>query len=170
LSSSLSPVAGDDKVLQFYVKMAEEVGFVNMPITLVVHGLIITGRLISSSKYFEKMSELFELSDMTVDHAKDSHYESTGTSREEVTEISDFSFAEIKTQHKIFMNKRDKEEDAEKYLADKSKLQYIHLKQVIAFPGGFTQPHPMNIWRGKISSVDGFAIGNIQPSVTTEPS
>jgi hypothetical protein len=48
-----------DKVLQFYVRLAEETGNVSPSVTLNIHGLILTGSIITASQYFDEMTKPF---------------------------------------------------------------------------------------------------------------
>jgi hypothetical protein len=174
-----------------------ELDFIELPVMLNVHGLTITGNLIKPKKYFAKMSEILETFETRIDN-EDYLLNSAGVSKETNARIINPLIQKMKDTTKEFMVKMMKEEEAKKEEYDAChkttdsvdddskdsqydlsyKPAYIHLANVRVLTTSAAMStaldndlsYLMTVWRGKISSIDGFAIGNIQPKVTSEAS
>lgn len=135
-----------DWFLVGFVSFVDNFGF-ERPITLTVGGFLICGVLISAKKYFE------EISTMT---------QSATVSGVASTEIADEIKSILSNQYSKLSKMHEKPAD----LADKLSLppaDFIHLQNAIFLnPNGKSIPSNCGVlWRGKISSVDGFFLGQI---------
>ena len=114
------------------------VGIINgsdaqLAITLNVGGILISGLLISGHKYFESFAEAFYSG--VVDSDKLKNYF--------------LSLGKVYTSEKEGITKPP---------------VYIHLREAQYYQPGSNHPLPSNegiLWRGKISSVDGFLLGKL---------
>ena len=109
-----------------------------MPITLMVGGLLISGTLISSDDYLELFAG------GSFKEFIDKHTES----------------GEIKVPEK---DKENESEESGDEKMDEINTKFIHLKDAQIFTAG-QNPVPNNekmLWRGKISSVDGYWLGSL---------
>ncbi|MEL7074909.1 MAG: gas vesicle accessory protein GvpU [Cyanobacteria bacterium J06629_2] len=126
-----------DIVLSVLISSFAEYG-IGIGVTLNVKGLIISGELISREKYFKGIIQETE--------------RANGDS--EMIKIVTDTFT---TMDKII---KDKLSEKEK----KPFPNYIHLKNARFFPGGNCTPNNKGVlWRGRLSEVDGFSIGNLSP-------
>lgn len=113
---------------------------VDIGITLSVNGAIVSGILISGKKYFEELSEMM---------AK--HSQNPG-------DIMGALAEGWKSYTVIYEKPEDAPEDW-----TPPRAAYIHLRDARYFAPG-QAPIPTNmgvLWRGKLSEVDGFSIGNM---------
>ncbi|SIQ75323.1 hypothetical protein SAMN05880590_1079 [Rhizobium sp. RU35A] len=116
---------------------------VEIGITLTVNGVIISGMLIGGKKYFEELSKTMKAASRAPDDISDA----LGDSWKQFTAIY------------------EKPEDAPEDWQP-GPVGYIHLKNARFYAPG-QAPIPGNqgvLWRGKLSSVDGFTIGSLSPS------
>lgn len=111
---------------------------VEFGITLTVSGLIISGTLINGKTYFEELSKSLK---------------SASKEKGDVAEVIGELWGGFKTIYE------DPSEETENKTP--SRVSFIHLKDAHIFaPGQQAMPTDEGIlWRGKISSVDGFSIG-----------
>lgn len=112
-----------------------------MGITLTIGGACVSGQLISGRKYFEELGATMRAASTKAGDAA----ETLGNAWEQFKEIYEQSATG----------------------EDEGVLPagYIHIKDARFFaPGHPPLPNGGSfLWRGKISSVDGFAIGQLQP-------
>jgi hypothetical protein len=129
-----------DEILEHFVQRVEETG-VGKSLTLCVNGLIVVGNIISSKNYYDKMSALYDkLQIVTKDQ---SQIELTDKEIEHYKQFMD----ELKSKH------------TEKQTSDR----YLHLDEVEIYPSDvLSTPFLGNVWRGKLSSIDGFFLGRIK--------
>jgi hypothetical protein len=129
-------VNSGDFYLDILISMAK--GKAEMPITLMLNGLIISGILISSDEYFKLFA------DGIIKEIIDKHIES----------------GKIKAPSKDDENQSEASGEEE---TDEINTKFIHLKDAQIFTPG-QNPVPNNVkmlWRGKISSVDGYWLGSM---------
>jgi hypothetical protein len=113
---------------------------VELGITVMVRGMVVSGTLISGAKYFEEMGNSFQ---------------SIGGEHQEVTNAIGESWKAWKVLY-------DKPEDAPDDWKPE-QTSYIHLRDARIFaPGQSSLPSNQGVlWRGKLSSVDGFSMGKM---------
>lgn len=131
------PVAQSDWFLQRLASFANHEGF-EIGITLQVSGLLVSGVLVSGARYFEAIAEDFK-------QGLAAHEELAAIVQEGIA-----SFAEIYAE--------EGGEDAAPPLP-----QYLHLRDAQFFSTAGT-PIPGNQrvwWRGRVSEVGGFTIGQL---------
>ncbi|MDQ3903099.1 MAG: hypothetical protein M3247_05625 [Thermoproteota archaeon] len=124
----------EDEILVQLVKQAEEKG-IGISITLCVNGLIIVGNIISSKIYFEKLFPDFD---------KNQSFTTDNPSEREMvrTYIANLVTPKIRESTESQDNPK-----------------YIHLDKVVMYPSDPGSPYVTGVWRGKLSSIDGFSIG-----------
>jgi hypothetical protein len=121
-----------DGLLRMFVEWANDFDM-EIGITLSVNGCLLSGKLISGDKCVDLIMNTFATGLRSAGHIK-------------VADAVDKGVEASKPQ---------KEEQA--------KPIYIHLKDVRFFYGGQpVSPDQGFFWRGKLSSVDGFAIGSLE--------
>ncbi len=126
--------------------LAQMVGLANdcdieLGITLTIGGAIISGQLMSGKRYFEEQAALMS---------------GSGT----VTEVSSAIAEVIRNWTALY----DKPKDAPDDYTPPSPT-FIHLRDALfIYPDGKVVPgNGGPLWRGKISSVDGFSFGMTRP-------
>ena len=178
-----------DKVLEFYVRLAEETGYLSINITLNIHGLILTGRIITANQYFDEIAKIFSntrigmtpesqqttatVATPAIPHENELEDQSEddnvkNLTKEEIkdrlVEVKASMISELTGEYMQFMDKMKQEEDHsihdDETSSSQSPIEYIHLNDVIAYPKGSDFPYKMNVWRGKLSAVDGFCIAD----------
>lgn len=125
-----------DEILRFLVIEAEERGL-SIPLTLCVRGAIIAGDLINSEHYAKEMIDLLDLSDKEFD--------------------SNVPEERIKKYRDIFFEYSDLFKKPQNDV--KNNPKYIHLGKIVIRNGSGPKLTVSNLWRGKISAIDGFFIG-----------
>jgi hypothetical protein len=125
-----------DEVLEYFVQRVEETG-VGISIQLCVKGLIIVGSLTSSKQYYDRMSTIFN-SNMQI-------------------ETNDQT--EIKLGYDYFEHYKQFMLEKRKHSEEQGGSKYIHLHNVVIYPTDPSKPITADYWRGKLSSVDGFSLG-----------
>jgi hypothetical protein len=124
-----------DQVLESLVLDVEKTG-AGYSITVCLNGLIVRGELIRSKRYYHLMSRIFD-KDM---------------------EIMTEDQSDIEKLHAFLDNYRQFMQRMSEHIGlDKPK--YIHLDNVVIYPSGSSTPFVTGLWRGKLSSVDGFSLG-----------
>ncbi len=129
-------MSDNDGLLEFLIKKVEETG-IGAGITLCVNGSIITGNLIKSRIYYDKMIEMY-------DFDKD---QLTAKNAEELAKWNDYY-----AQYVSFINELKRQENQQ-------NLKYIYLEHVTFRNVNSNIPIQAIVWRGKLSAVDGFSIG-----------
>lgn len=128
-------MATDDAIVMMFLTLVEEDGM-EVPITLSVNGVVISGTLIGASAYYEGVTKAAEgLQDSTM------------------SKIISKKLNDLKEAYT-----KQKQEDKEKEENENSPT-FIHLKDA-KYLGTDRQPagpSSSNWWRGRISSVDGFS-------------
>ena len=129
-----------DEILEYFVQNVEETEISSSSnITLCMNGLIITGKIISSTSYYEKMFRFYD------------RLENTSTTDQSKIE----AWHNYKERSKQFMEQMKSKHNTEKQGSPK----YIHLANVEIYPSDLLSlPFPTDLWRGKLSSVDGFSL------------
>ncbi len=124
----------NDNLLGIFVSMCNKFDAVSFGITLNVQGQIIVGEIIGRTEYLKELSESFR----SANNGQSDLGKTIGDSFEYALEG---------------LQKEKSEEDQEE-----PEPNFIHLKNV--------QFHPLNmsapVWRGKLSSVDGFILGKLE--------
>jgi hypothetical protein len=124
----------EDETLVQLVKEAEEKG-IGIGLTLCVNGLIITGTVIRSKAYFDKLIP--------------KHDESAFSTKDpSEIELARSYFAKLSTP---VMRESSEEQD--------DNPKYIHLDNVVMYPSSPDHPFVAGLWRGKLSNIDGFSLG-----------
>lgn len=128
-------MSSQDEVLEYLVKILEETD-AGISLTISVNGSIISGQMISSKRYFEELSNFYDEKNITAD---------------------DPSLIEkglpVLQRVKQFLEQKGKSRE------EQDNPKYIHLEDVVIYPSNPSQPAGATVWRGKLSSVDGFSIG-----------
>ena len=119
-------MSSEDELLEYLIKILEETE-AGVGLTLCVNGLIIAGDMISSKKYFDKISTFYP-------------------------SLTERGFP-IMQQIKQFLQQKGKSGE------ERNNPKHIHLDNVVIYPSDPQQPFGVNLWRGKLSSVDGFSLG-----------
>lgn len=128
-------MSSQDEVLEHLIRRLEETD-AGINVTLCVNGLIISGQMISSKSYFDKISNFFNENSIITD---DSSLIERGLP--------------YLQQVKQFMQQKGKSSE------EQNNPKYIHLDNIVMYPSDPSHPFGANVWRGKLSSVDGFSIG-----------
>lgn len=125
-----------DQLLQVLAAIPEKTSL-EIAITLNVGGLIVSGRIISQQAYFKELKKLIKL----------------GDKHHEIKEILEDLIIQFQDQV------RRHEEEAVKLPLP----EFIHLKNAKMYPShGRGMPSTREaIWRGRISEVGGFSLGEI---------
>ncbi|MBA3978894.1 MAG: hypothetical protein H0X50_12040 [Nitrosopumilus sp.] len=129
-------MSDNDGLLEFLITKVEETG-IGAGLTLCVNGSIITGNLIKSRIYYDKMIEMY-------DFDKD---QLTAKNAEELAKWNDYY-----AQYVSFINELKRQENQQ-------NLKYIYLEHVTFRNVNSNIPIQAIVWRGKLSAVDGFSIG-----------
>ena len=128
-------MSSQDEVLEHLIRRLEETD-AGINVILCVNGLIISGQMISSKRYFDKISNFFNENSIITD----------GSSLIE----RELPYLQ---QVKQFMQQKGKSSE------EQNNPKYIHLDNIVMYPSDPSHPFGANVWRGKLSSVDGFSIG-----------
>ena len=126
----------NDELLEFLLRKVEETG-IGAGITLCLNGSIITGNLIKSKIYYDKMIEMYDFDNSQL----------TAKNQDELDKWSGYY-----SEYVVFINELKKQ-------ADPQNLKYIHLEHVTFRNVNSNILTQAIVWRGKLSSVDGFSIG-----------
>jgi hypothetical protein len=132
-------MSSKDEILEFLVKKVDQTG-VGSGITLCVNGLIVTGTLMRSQLYYDEMFRFFDDTEITTKDKSDieqgrKYYE----------------------EYKRFMKEMKEKSNPEKR---EDNPEFIHLSDVMIYPSSdLLHPFYTDLWRGRLSSVDGFYIG-----------
>jgi hypothetical protein len=126
----------NDDLLEFLLRKVEETG-IGAGITLCLNGSIITGNLIKSKIYYDKMIEMYDFDNSQL----------TAKNQDELDKWSGYY-----SEYVVFINELKKQEDPQ-------NLKYIHLEHVTFRNVNSNILTQAIVWRGKLSSVDGFSIG-----------
>jgi hypothetical protein len=128
-------MSSEDELLEYLIKILEETE-AGVGLTLCVNGLIIAGDMISSKKYFEKISAFYNDDKIATDDPS----------------LTERGFP-IMQQIKQFLQQKGKSGE------ERNNPKHIHLDNVVIYPSDPQQQFGVNVWRGKLSSVDGFSLG-----------
>ena len=127
-----------DPMLKTFVRLAEEQNL-SLGVTLTIHGLLISGNIISYQRYIEGIAQGFE----------------SATGNQEIGQILAESYRNVSQEYL----KIRKEEGLEEL----PYLQYIHLFDArFRFGNSVVPPETGVYWRGRLDEVDGFFLGIIQ--------
>ncbi|MGH2341116.1 gas vesicle accessory protein GvpU [Segnochrobactraceae bacterium EtOH-i3] len=125
----------------FLIELIEDLASNNIEIsiTISIGGSIISGMLISGRKYFEEIAL------------------AVGSKSTQKGDICDVISSVWKSKTSIYSKSENSSEDFEL-----GEINYIHLKDArFHAPGQSSMPSGKGVlWRGKISSIDGFFIGS----------
>ena len=136
VESDLAP----DNVFSMLVHVANT-SDVEMGITLHVHGLMVTGRLISGATYWsESAAELRE----------------SGKGPTELTEAMAESMERVAEEY------RQTYTDSEAVAEHPSMTAFLHLRNAHTLGPQGPTPTDGTLWRGRLSSVDGFTFGELR--------
>jgi len=124
----------DDNLLGFFLSKTEEQKF-GISITLCVRGAIVAGTLIDKKKYFEQTMKFL--------HMKPTDLDKDATAKQ-ILEFEDLI--------------NDLKKEFESVQSDQ-EIKYIHLKNVSIRNASDGSKTSSPLWRGKISSIDGFSLG-----------
>lgn len=126
-----------DWLLEDFIQRIISIG-IEVGVTITVGGSIISGNLITGKRYFEEVSKL-----MLEAKASD--------------QITEFLSGYFKEFSAVYTNPLDASEDW-----SPPRIGYIHLEKACYISSGKAHiPTGGCLWRGKLSSVDGFSIGLI---------
>lgn len=133
-----------DELLEFLIQKTEETKL-GHGITLFVNGVVISGFMIRSEVYYNMMSTYFE----------GDNYEILDPNRQKHKERA---WEDYKRDYKqCIKDITSRAEDREN--------EYVYLKDVTVLTAG----HECNLflWKGRVSSIDGFSLGLISKGVST---
>ena len=126
----------NDDLLEFLLRKVEETG-IGAGITLCLNGSIITGNLVKSKIYYDKMIEMYDFDNSQL----------TAKNQDEVDKWNGYY-----SEYVAFINELKKQ-------VDPQNLKYIHLEHVTFRNVNSNILTQAIVWRGRLSSVDGFSIG-----------
>ena len=126
----------NDEILEFLIRKVEETG-IGAGITLSINGSILTGNLIKSKIYYDKMIEMYDFDNSQL----------TAKNQEEIDKWNDYH-----TEYVDLINELKKQDPQQ-------NLKYIHLEHVTFRNVNSNILTQAIVWRGKLSSIDGFSIG-----------
>ena len=131
---------GYNQLLRHLVLRADTTEF-GISVTLNIHGTVVTGEIISEKSFLNSIGNL----------------------------IDEFHAANAKDEEELDTVKEHFREFINQIISDKSDYSnndFIHLQNAAVYPDGHNPMH-VGMWRGKITSIDGFSIGYI-PSEPAE--
>ncbi|MBD0269417.1 MAG: hypothetical protein ICV77_14135 [Cyanobacteria bacterium Co-bin8] len=140
VSRSAHPPNSMDRAIRAFAAIPERTSL-QIGITLCVHGMIISGFLISEDAYFQGLAE-------RISEIKEAPDETKQTLTEFVSQLHEGLKAQTgNTENQLLP-------------------EYIHLREAKMYPsqGKGMPSYGEALWRGRISSVDGFSLGEILPS------
>jgi hypothetical protein len=126
----------NDEILEFLIRKVEETG-IGAGITLCMNGSILTGNLIKSRIYYDKMIEMYDFDNSQL----------TAKNQEEIDKWNDYH-----TEYVDLINGLKKQDNQQ-------NLKYIHLEHVTFRNVNSNILTQAIVWRGRLSSIDGFSIG-----------
>jgi hypothetical protein len=127
-----------DLMLETFVSLAEEQDF-SFGVTLTIHGLLISGNIISFQKYLEGIAQGFE----------------SATGNQKIGQIIAESYRNASQEYSEIRR--------EQGLEELPPRRYIHLSDArFRFGTSVVPPGTGVYWRGKLDEVDGFFLGIIQ--------
>ena len=126
----------NDEILEFLISKVEETG-IGAGITLCMNGSILTGNLIKSKIYYDKMIEMYDFDNSQL----------TAKNPEEIDKWNDYH-----EEYVDLINELKKQDNQQ-------NLKYIHLEHVTFRNVNSNILTQAIVWRGKLSSIDGFSIG-----------
>jgi hypothetical protein len=125
----------------FLIYLVETVNVfsIEISITLFVQGSIVSGLLIGGKAYFEGLNSEMAL----------------GSASDDIKGAFQTMFAQFQS---IYTNLPDNQEQQSEF----GNVEFIHLKNAKFFAGGSLTPTNRAVyWRGRLSSVNGFSLGNL---------
>ena len=125
--------ATPDPVLKAFVASAEQYGL-QMPVTLHVSGVVISGHLISASRYFELAAEA-------------------------LAQAGDKDFADA-----LMLPTAELLRSAPDEPVSSAAVNFIHLRDAQVFTSGSDRPLPKATWRGRLAHVSGWSLGAMEAS------
>jgi ABC-type bacteriocin/lantibiotic exporter with double-glycine peptidase domain len=130
--------SNSDYLLTLLVQMVNA-SSMEIGITLFVQGSIVTGLLIRGETYFEGFKSEIALS----------------SASDNIKEVFQTIFDRLQS---ICTNLPENEEQESQF----RNVEFIHLKNAKFFAGGSLIPTNRAVyWRGRLSSIDGFSLGNL---------
>ncbi|MEQ9000526.1 MAG: gas vesicle accessory protein GvpU [Coleofasciculus sp. B1-GNL1-01] len=127
-----------DLMLETFVSLAEEQDF-SLGVTLTVHGLLISGHIISFQKYLEGIAQSFE----------------SATGNQKIGQIIAESYRNASQEYSEIRRAQGIEELPTR--------RYIHLSDArFRFGDSVVSPGTGVYWRGRLDEVDGFFLGIIE--------
>jgi hypothetical protein len=130
-------MSDNDALLEFLVTKVEETG-IGAGITICMNGSVITGNITKSKIYYDKMIEMYDFDESQL----------TAKNPEELDKWNEYHAEYVR-----FINELKNQEK------DQQSLKYIYLENVTFRNVNSNTPTQAIVWRGKISSVDGFSVG-----------
>ncbi len=126
----------NDEILEFLIRKVEETG-IGAGMTLCMNGSILTGNLIKSKIYYDKMIEMYDFDNSQL----------TAKNQEEMDKWNDYH-----AEYVDLINELKKQDNQQ-------NLKYIHLEHVTFRNVNSNILTQAIVWRGRLSSIDGFSIG-----------
>lgn len=125
-------LAESDNFLQTYVHMFNKTPDARLPVTLSVRGKLITGEMIAGRAYFDELNRTI--------------------------------FGEIEPEHPLLQLHKSFASIYDAAGDETPPPMYIHMRSARYVDGTTFSPSDGDgvLWRGKISSVDGFSFGSLQ--------
>lgn len=126
-----------DHVLADLVQLINAIGSVEIGVTLHASGTIVSGALISGRRYFDLVIERFR------------------ESNSEFGQVFSEWFKPVADVYREDESSR-KEDDQ----PAPRPVEFIHLRDAKTFGAGDSAPLPGVLWRGRLSEISGWSIGN----------
>jgi hypothetical protein len=139
---------GGDRFLRMLAAMAELYG-ADIPITLNLAGVLVSGRLVSSIRYFDGMADVFL--GAVVDTGSKGAAAFEGIFRQAAAGLAEDARAVA-------------DEKEERFLEVAAAVEHVHLQEATFWqPGKPPIPASGGVWwRGRLDAVAGFVLGSIE--------
>jgi hypothetical protein len=125
-------------MLYYFLKRIEEGTGAGFGVTLYMKGLIVEGMIVQSKKYYDQLLQFFD---------------EVITMKDNLDSTKKEKFEKYKKYFKVSIVSRIKNSSYDQEM-------YIHLDNATIFQSGSDVGRYAFLWRGKLSSVDSFSIGN----------
>lgn len=141
------PTITHDSMLEFLVKLASTAGL-STPVTLTVGGTLVSGRIAGGEEYFKEVAKRVR----------------AGQGQAETLEVTAGIYDAYAEKYAEWYPLRSEGADSdEEDESDETPISFIHLLDAHIFAQG-AAPIELGQWRGLLSSIDGWTVGNMQPN------
>jgi hypothetical protein len=141
-----NPVRPPDPVLEYLVRVVNQIPGLEFGVTLYVGGCILSGLLVGGRSYFDSLRANL------VDGSDESE-----PIREEFREV----FEQVAKVYPAEMRPVSEDDEADE--GAEPPTVFVHLRETtVHLPGAASVLEP-GLWRGRLESVDGWTLGNFGP-------